>query len=155
QEVMPILKKWVAGLTSSDSQSDHDRLESLWACENLDVVEPGLLARVLKSNEPRARAAAVRVVGHWASRLADPLKLLEPMIEDAYPRVRLEAVRAGASVPTVASMKLATGVLDKPVDPVLEYGLWLTCNELAPAWIPALESGQLADWKPAQRNYAL
>jgi len=155
QDVMPALKKWVASLTSNDSQSDHHRLEALWTCENLDIVDADLLTRVLKSNEPRARAAAVRVLGHWSGQLPDALKLLEPIVNDDYPRVRLEAVRAAACIPTVESMKLATRVLDKPLDPVLEYALWLTCNDLASTWIPAFEAGRLGDWNPAHRNYAL
>jgi len=76
-------------------------------------------------------------------------------IHDDFPRVRLGAVRAATVISSAASVQVATGALDKPMDPVLDYGLWLTCNELAPVWVPAFESGKLPDWKPSERNYAL
>ena len=149
REVMPALNAWVRRIRSNDPQADHERLEALWTCENLNVVDEGLLARVLKSDEPRARAAAVRVVGHWADRLADPLALLEPMVSDDFPRVRLEAVRALAAVPSVRSIILATRILDKPMDPFLDYALWLTCNDLAPQWLPEFQAGKLTEWEKA------
>ena len=156
KEVLPALKNWVRRLKSSDPQADHDRLEALWTCENVNTVDAPLLERVLKSDEPRARAAAVRVVGHWASRLDDPIKLLEPMVQDPYPRVRLEAVRALAAVPSPQSIVIATRVLDKPMDSFLNYALWLTCNDLEPVWMPAFQSGKLTDWeKPVHLDFAL
>ena len=155
KEVIPILRAWVNRITSNDSQSDHDRLEALWTCENLNAEEPALLERVLKSQEPRARAAAVRVAGHWAAQLPDAMKLIAPVVDDPYPRTRMEAVRALADIPAIDSLKAATHVLDQPMDPVLDYVLWLTCNDLAPVWAPAFEQGKLSDWTGTGRNYAL
>jgi putative heme-binding domain-containing protein len=155
KQVLPALKEWVSKITSRDAQADHDRLEALWTCENLNQVDATLLERVLKSDEPRARTAAVRVAGNWAGQLPDALKLIAPMTDDSYPRVRLEAVRALAAIPTLDSIRTATRVLDKPMDPVLDYALWLTCNDLSSVWLPAFEQGKLGDWPAAQRNYAL
>jgi putative heme-binding domain-containing protein len=155
-EVLPAVKAWVRRIKSTDSQADHDRLEALWTCENLNSVEPELLERVLKSDDPHARAAAVRVVAHWAAELADPIKLLEPMVKDEYPRVRLEAVRALAEIPKPQSIVVAARVLDKPMDAFLDYALWLTCNDLQPVWMPAFQSGKLTDWGNANHlDYAL
>jgi putative heme-binding domain-containing protein len=156
KQVLAELDRWVKKLRPKDPQADHQRLETLWVCENLDEVEPGLLERVLKSDEPRARAAACVVVGHWAGQLQDPTSLLEPMVNDPFPRVRLEAIRALAAIPSPQSVVIATRVLDKPMDPVLEYGLWLTCNDLKSIWMPAFQSGKLTDWGKADHlNYAL
>ena len=156
KQVMAAVRTWVRRIRSSGSDADHDRLEALWVCENVNVVEPALLERVLKSEEPRARAAAVRVVGHWADRLDDPTALLEPMLADEFSRVRLEAVRALSAIPRPQSIVLATRVLDKPMDPFIEYGLWLACNELAPLWMPAFEAGRLTDWGSAEHlSFAL
>ena len=155
KQVLPALETWVSNITSRDAQADHDRLEALWTCQNLNAVEPQLLERVLKSDEPRARAAAVRVAGDWANQVPDAIRLIAPMVDDSFPRVRLEAVRALAMIPSLESVRAATGVLDKPMDPVLDYALWLTCNDLASVWLPAFEQGKLADWPAARRNYAL
>ena len=155
-EVLPELKAWVKKIKSSDRQADHDRLEALWTCESLNAVEPELLARVLKSDDAQARAAATRVVGHWAGELENPLKLLEPMVQDEAPHVRLEAVRALAQVPTPQAVTVATRVLDKPMDPFLDYALWLTCHDLQSLWMPAFQAGTLTGWeKPEHRDYAL
>lgn len=155
KQVLPALKEWVEGIHGKTSQADHDRLEALWTCENLDSVEPDLLDRVLHSRDARARAAAARVAGHWASQLSDPIKLLEPVVTDDAPRVRLEAVRALAQVPSPQAVVVATEALDKPLDPVLDYALWLTCTELQPVWMPAYRSGKLAGWNPDHQNFAL
>ena len=154
-EVMPALAAWVEKITGNDSQSDHDRLEALWTCENIDTVNQPLLERVLKSADPHARAAAAVVVGHWAGELHEPLKLLEPLVSDEYPRVRLESVRALAQIAQPESIVLATKVLQKPTDPFIDYALWLTCNDLQSVWMPAFQAGKLAGWEPEQQNFAL
>jgi putative heme-binding domain-containing protein len=156
KDVMPAMKSWLRKIKSSDPQADHDRLEALWVCENINTVDPQLLERVLKSDDPQARAAAVRVVGHWAGQLEDASKLLESMVKDSYPRVRLEAIRALAQVPVAHSMVVAARALDLPADPYIEYALWLTSNDLQSVWLPAFEAGKLTDWeKPDQLSFAL
>ncbi len=75
---------------------EHHRLEILWLHEALLAPEPDLLRSVLGSPEPRARAAAVRVLAHWRDRLADPLGLLAPLAADPHPRVRLEVARVAS-----------------------------------------------------------
>ena len=155
-QVLPALKAWVRKIKSRRAEADHERLEALWTCENLNTVEPELLDRVLKSDEPRARAAAARVVGHWAGQISDPLGLVAPLVKDDSPRVRLEAVRALAAVRSPQSVVIALRALDKPMDPFLDYALWLTCNDLEPVWMPAFQAGTLTDWEKADHlNYAL
>lgn len=154
-EVLPVLKAWVEKIHANTSQADHDRLEALWTCENLNAVEPDLLGRVLRSGDFRARAAATVVAGHWADQLSDPLKILEPMVSDEAPRVRLEAIRALACVASPQSVMIATKALDKPTDPFIDYALWLTCTELQPIWMPAYKAGQMSAWNPDQQNFAL
>ncbi|HXE54506.1 MAG TPA: PVC-type heme-binding CxxCH protein [Tepidisphaeraceae bacterium] len=156
KEVMPALHNFVRRIKSSDPDADHERLEALWTCENINTVDEPLLERVLKSDEPRARAAATQVIGHWANQLDDPMKLLEVMVKDPYPRVRLEAVRALAEIPSPRSVIVALRVLDQPMDSFLDYALWLTCNDLEPLWMPEFQSGKLVDWeKPSHLSFAL
>lgn len=141
-EVVPALAAWIKGLDSADSRSERHRLEGLWTYQSLDVVEPDLLSRLLESDEPNARAAAVRVVQFWWDRLTDPLELLAPRVVDENPRVRLEAVRVLAHFPSEEASALALRALDKPIDDFLDYALWLTARELAPTWLPAARDGR-------------
>ena len=155
KQVIAALDRWLREIRTNDSQADHERLEALWVCENVNVVQPKLLKRVLKSDELAARAAAVRVVGHWADQLDNPAALLATMLADDF----RGAAGSGAGLAEVKeprSVVLAMRVLDRPMDPFIEYALWLTCNELEPVWMPAFQSGKLTDWGKAEHlNYAL
>ena len=143
QEVAPALAAWVKGLDPADPRVEHHRLEGLWTYQSLDLVEPDLLAKLLRASDPRVRAAATRVVSHWHPRLSDPLALLEVQVADDHPRVRLEAVRALAQIPRSQSVELAMRALDRPVDRFLDYALWLTARELQPHWLAEAEAGGL------------
>ncbi|HEX8202857.1 MAG TPA: PVC-type heme-binding CxxCH protein, partial [Isosphaeraceae bacterium] len=172
REVVPELTAWVRKLDPTDPDVEHHRLEALWTYQALDAVEPGLLAALLESADPRVRAAATRVVGHWADRLPDRLRWLAERVRDDHPRVRLEAVRALVHVPEarapearaaevalpslpggerkelehapdVRAAEIALRALDRPTDRFLDYALWLTARELAPTWLPAVQAGRL------------
>jgi putative heme-binding domain-containing protein len=140
---VPELLKWIAGLDPKDSQYEHHRLEGLWTCQSLDVVDADLLTAVLHSPDYHARAAATRIVQHWGARLTDPLALLAERVNDEHPRVRLEAVRALAHFPSARSVEIAMQALDHPVDRYLDYALWMTAKDLEPYWMPALQAGTL------------
>ena len=138
KEVVDALSSWVK--TVSD---DHDLLEALWTTQTVDAVEPGLLRRLLKAEDGRARAAATRVVGRWHRQLPDALELLEGLVVDDHPRVRLEAVRALKELAVPRAVEVAMRALDKPVDRFLDYALWLTAYELRDAWQPAFAEGRV------------
>ncbi|MEI6343650.1 MAG: HEAT repeat domain-containing protein [Verrucomicrobiota bacterium] len=83
----------------------------------------------------------------------DPrLPALEKLAGDPSPAVRLEAVRALAKIKEPRAAEIALSVLESPMDPTLDYALWLTVNDLAPHWIAAFESGA---WKPEGREKQL
>ena len=118
--VVPKLASWVSALDPSDPEYEHHRLEALWTYQALDVPEPGLLQALLHSSDARVRAAATRVIPFWKTRLADPQALLAASVRDAEPRVRLEAVRGLAQIPSLQAAELAVSALDRPVDSFLE-----------------------------------
>ncbi len=154
--VVPALKSWIGGLSSGDSQYEHHLLEALWVYQGLDVVDAEHLKRVLRSSEPRARAAATRVLGHWHSKVNESLDLLEGLVVDDHPRVRLEAVRALGRIPSERAAQLAMQVLDRPMDRFLDYGLWLTVNDLRDVWLPKLTRGGLPfGGDPGKLSFAL
>ena len=140
--VLAPLGAWVKALDASDPESEHHRLEALWTYQALDVVEPGLLAELLGSRDPRVRAAATRVIQFWHRRLPEPLALLARRVDDEDPRVRLEAVRVLAMIPTVQAASLAMRAVDRPVDSFLDYALWLTARQLQPVWLPEVRAGR-------------
>jgi putative heme-binding domain-containing protein len=80
------------------------------------------------------------------------LELLARLVKDNSAKVRLGAVRALAKIPSAKSAELALSVLDKPMDPTLDYALWLTINDLAEPWIAAMQS---REWKPEGREKQL
>lgn len=110
--------------------------------------------------KPLSFAAALLLAAHLPApvlRGAAPdaearLATLEKLVRDDSPKVRLEALRALARIPAARSAELALSVLDQPMDPTLDYGLWLTINDLAEPWIAALQAGL---WKPEGREKQL
>ena len=83
-----------APLDKSDPEYWRQMLEALWLHQSLDQVDEALLKQMLTCPEPRARAAATRVLCYWRDRIHEPLELLRKQVNDEHPRVRLEAVRA-------------------------------------------------------------
>ena len=142
-EVLPELAAWVEHLDPKDPQFEHLRLEGLWSYQSLDTVQSDLLNAVLNSPDPKARAAAVRIVPQWGARLQSPVELLARAVVDEHPRVRLEAVRALAAFPSIQSIELAMLALDRPIDKNIDYALWLTARDLQPVWLPKLQAGEL------------
>jgi len=140
-EVLPALTAQVASLKPGSPSLEHDRLEALWTFQALETPNAELLAAVLRSPDPRARAAAVRVLSAWSDRVPDPLGALAVAVGDDHPRVRLEAVRALAALPQPAAAELALRALDRPLDANLDFALWQACRDLQPHWLPALQRG--------------
>jgi putative heme-binding domain-containing protein len=125
----------LAALGPDAADGEHQRLEMLWLRQQHDDVDERLLDRVLASPEPRARAAAVRVLGLWRDRLADPLGRLVKAVRDKHPRVRLETVRAasfarGADV--ARALEIAADAVTQPLDEHLRYVVretWATLDD--------------------------
>lgn len=83
-------------------------------------------------------------------------ELLSRLARDPSPAVRVEALRGLARIPTAEAAATALEVLELPMDPTLDYALWLTLNDLAEPWIRSVESGEWkAAGKEAQLDFAL
>jgi len=131
--VVGALREWLAALDPKAERRAHHELEVLWTCQALDVVDLELLDVVLRSRDPRARAAATKVSCDWRDRVPDVLDRLLVAAADDDPRVRLHAVRAasffrGADVPRAA--QVAFTVLGKPVDYYVDYVFGETMRQL-------------------------
>ncbi len=141
--VLPELSKWIAEINPVDEASTHLLLEGFWVYQSLDVVEPKLLERMLTLKDHRVRAAAVRAVYHWHTRLENAHALLERAVADEHPRVRLEAVRALSQLGTARAAQTAMAALDRPMDEFLDFALWQTARDLQPLWLAELQAGKL------------
>lgn len=127
-------------------------LEALWMYQSIDVVNADLLERVLNAADGRIRAAAVRVLGAWHKRLPEAQSLMAQAASDLHPRARVEAVRALSKIPTLVSANLVLSVLDRPMDPFLDYAVWLSINDLAKPWVDGIKTGE---WKTEGREKQL
>jgi glucose/arabinose dehydrogenase len=124
KEVLAEVQKWIAGLDEKDEAYSHHLLEALWVQQHHDSVDPALLKKLLRSPEPRARAAATRVLCYSHHRVDDVLGLLQAQINDEHPRVRLEATRALSFFDGPAAEKaieIAVEGLVHPQDEYLDY----------------------------------
>jgi putative heme-binding domain-containing protein len=118
--VVAAAQKWAAALDKSDPNYEHHMLEALWLHQSHNVVNEGLLKRMLRSPDFRARAAATRVLCYWRDRVQNPLELLRVQINDAHPRVRLEAIRALSFFPRTAPAVAEEGESERAVGVALE-----------------------------------
>jgi putative heme-binding domain-containing protein len=140
--VLPDLQAWSNGLAPSNELG---RLRALWMYRALNHDEPALTEALLHGRDARIRAAAIRSLPATGR-----LEELARLATDENPRVRAEAVRALATRNSAQAAEAAFGVLSRPMDPFLDYALWLTINDLATPWLAAVKSGA---W-PAQGHEA-
>ncbi|MCI0381406.1 MAG: ThuA domain-containing protein, partial [Gemmataceae bacterium] len=141
-EVIGAVKKWAAALDNKDKAYEHHMLEALWVHQWHNVVDTDLLGRMLRSPEPRARAAATRVLCYWRDRVPNVLTLLQTQATDEHPRVRLEAVRAASFFRNAEAAGIALAAKKYPGDYYLDYALKETLRQLEPYWRTALTKGE-------------
>lgn len=142
EEVMSALEAWVPTLDPSDDLYEHHLLEALWAYQSHHVVREELLRQLLRADRYQVRAAATRVLRYWQGEVDGALALFEQQVNDAHPRVRLEAVVALSYHDSADAAAIALQALQYPVDYYLDYGLRETMKALEEAWRPALAAGE-------------
>jgi hypothetical protein len=128
--VLAALQTWIDRLDTKDPRYEHHMMEALWVQQWHNRVDAKLLARMVRSTEPWARAAATRVLCYWRDRVPDALALLKVQANDPHPAVRLEAVRAASFFQAPEAAQVALESLNHPQDRFLEYTLDQTMNTL-------------------------
>ena len=149
------LGKWVASLDKADKNYEQNVLEAIWVWEAFESTQVNTAARLrsifgvaalfdlFQAKSPEVRAAVMRVMARNQNTInVEPAAWLTAMA-DSHPRVRLEAVRGLAGLKSVPAVGTALQALDKPMDRVLDYALWLTVRELEPYWMPEFQAGKL------------
>lgn len=129
-DVAMAVQTWVSGLSKTDPEYEHHRLEAVWALQTHNLVDRDLLNAVLNSPDYHARAAATRVVCSMRHKLDDALALIAERCNDDHPRVRVEAVRACSFFESEDAMGVALEVLNHDVDRYLQYTLDETMRHL-------------------------
>jgi glucose/arabinose dehydrogenase len=132
KDVLAALQTWVDRLDAKAPGYEHHMMEALWVHQWHNTVNEKLLARMLRSSDPWARAAATRVLCYWRDRVPNPLALLKTQATDEHPAVRLEAVRAASFFQSQEAAEVALASLAQPQDRFLKYTLDQTMNTLKP-----------------------
>jgi putative heme-binding domain-containing protein len=150
--ILSSLGKWTARQTK-----DSALLQALWMYQSINVRNDALLDRVMAANDGRVRAAAARVLAAWPRVHAgaaglEPDDCYERLLRDPFPRVRVEALRTVARVPSLRSAAWALDTLNQKTDSFTDYALWLTINDLAQPWLDGVRSGA---WKIEGREKQL
>ncbi len=128
--VVAALVQWIQDLDTDHPDHEHHLMEALWLRQWLNAVDVVLLDRLLESPEPRARAAAGRVLCYWRDRVPGALERFRALAADEHPRVRLEAVRGAAFFRSPEAAEVALAVRDRETDDYIEYALEQTLRQL-------------------------
>ena len=140
KEVIPALQKWVQDLDKNNAGYEHNLLEALWVYQTLEVVNEPLLLTLLNAKSHQARAAALRALGFWYSKIASANALITKAVNDPHPQVRLEAVIGLRNVKTAEAARTALSALDNSMDEFLDFALWQTVREMEPLWAARLKT---------------
>lgn len=132
QEVVRQVAQWASRRDVSRPEDAQALLECLWVFEEQRVVNVELLKTVFRAEEPRVRAAAIRTLGHWASRIDQGEAVLLSAARDDSALVRSEALKAAVEFEGPAAAEVVFEVASRSLDPELE-----TVLKFAKSRIPA------------------
>lgn len=95
-QVIAAIQKWTAGLDSTRANYEHLLCEALWVTWGINRIDSGLVLKLLKAKDHRARCVAVRALRYNGHLISNQAKLLEEAAADSHGRVRLEAIIAAS-----------------------------------------------------------
>ena len=140
-EVLREAVQWYEGIAPDSPARPHALLELLWLHQQHAVADVSVLEAALGSDEPRVRAAALRVLAEMRHRwTANPLPLLARAAEDSHPRVRLAAAVACSYFDDFSAVKTLLGIRRRPTDRFLDYAIAESLRTLEGVWKKALQS---------------
>ena len=130
KQVTAAAAKWAKQFSAKKVEDQHHLMEALWVHQWHNVVNEPLLRQMLQSPEPRARAAAARVLCYWRDRVTGSLARFRTLAGDSSPRVRLEAVRAASFYRGTEAMEVAYEAQNYEMDYYLDYCFKQTIKQL-------------------------
>ena len=101
EEVLAEIDKFSANLNPKNPADFQPLLECLWVYQMQRVPNKDLLQKVLEIQDAKTRAAAVRVLGNWNTKIENGLVLLKKYATDAEPLVRSQAILAASNFEAV------------------------------------------------------
>jgi putative heme-binding domain-containing protein len=144
-EVVRALDLWVATLGAGDPRSELLRLQALSLYEAHETPRPDLLKSLLRSPDPKIRAYATRTLSTWSRddrvAAADSLTLLETLIADPDPLVRLEGIVACSYVADPRAALVAARALDHEFNDYHRHALTKTLHATNALWAAQLQKG--------------
>jgi len=127
---------------SAKPANDFERLQFLWTHQSLNTTPPQLVRDLLKSADPRYRAAALRFLYHRQDEVPNSDALIAKAIDDNHAQVRLWAISCLAQTPGPQSVPTALRALAHPTDHSLDFALWSLVREHADHWVPRFKAGE-------------
>ena len=146
-QIKAAYENWRGALDPRAPEYEHYLLEALWVHQHHHLVNEPLLRQLLASEDHHVRAAAADVLRAWRESIADATALIEPLVHDSHPRVRLAGVLICSDIDNAEAAELALETAKLPQDKFLSYALSDALQTLAPFWKQALAEG-----KPIGRN---
>lgn len=119
-DVLHSLRKWVDNLDRQDPDYEHHLLEGMWVSWGLNKIEPSLIRRLLKAEDYRVRASAVRTLRYVGHQIPEQTELLIEAARDDHGRVRLEAIVAASWLQPEAGLAILEEAGKHPLDEWIE-----------------------------------
>ena len=135
--VLPELSAW-----SSRLSDDFSRMQAMWNHQAVNHTAVELIKSLIASDDPRYRAAALRVIYHRHTEVPGGGDIVKKAINDKNGRVRLWAVSCLAQMPGPDSVPTALQALNHPVDKTMDFALWSIVREHQEYWAPKFEAGK-------------
>lgn len=142
-KVKAAVSQWLSKLPENDPEVHRLRCEALWVLQMHHVVDNALIAKVLSSPEPRARAAAVHVVSDLMRLIPNAVDIFATAANDEHPRVRAEAARALSYLQSDAGVDALLTIAETPQDQWLTYILEHSIAATQSAWETRYRAGDL------------
>ena len=108
-------------------------VRQLWALRAMDRLQADDLAAAFGHESDRVRAAALRLANPNENRA-----LVEGMVSDPHPQVRLEALHVLRRIGDAESARASARALDHEMDGNLDFALWLNLRQSEAAWTAAV-----------------
>lgn len=128
--VTKALNPWVKELVVKNPDANQWRtmVEALWAYRASNGFNHRLWRKVLNGDNEHARAAGVRLLRFWHTRISrdKAIGYLKNAVEDSSQFVRMEAANAASYVGGEDALKAILPLVDKPMGTHLKYAL--TCS---------------------------
>jgi putative heme-binding domain-containing protein len=151
-EVLPAAKTWLNNQDKAGVEFERLRNEVLWLQQHFHAVDLDLIKQALASKSADSRAAAARTLSDERAYLSGVQELLETLISDAHPRVRVEAVRGLSFFSNDSSTKAVLASLNgQENDYFVEYTVSAALGANIQSWRGGHLKGEIASSKTGKQ----